>query len=169
MSGGIRPAEPPDAAGIRAVHLAAFPTPAEADLVAALDRDGDTAVSLVGESRGEIVGHVLLSRMRATGDGRIYRALGLGPVGVRPGFQGGGVGRRLIEGALAIARATGEELVFVLGEPDYYGRFGFTAATAAPFASPYAGPYFMAIALKQGWAPPARGDAVYAPAFAALG
>ena len=72
MSGGIRPAEPPDAAGIRAVHLAAFPTPAEADLVAALDRDGDTAVSLVGESRGEIVGHVLLSWMRATGDGRIY-------------------------------------------------------------------------------------------------
>ena len=168
MSGGIRPAEPRDAAGIRAVHLDAFPTAAEADLVAALDRDGDTVISLVGESRGEIVGHVLLSRMRVTGDGRVYRALGLGPVGVRPVFQGGGVGRRLIEGALAIARATGEELVFVLGEPDYYGRFGFAAATAAPFASPYAGPYFMAIALKQDLAPPESGDAAYAPAFAAL-
>ncbi|RLU14803.1 hypothetical protein DMN91_012690 [Ooceraea biroi] len=106
--------------------------------------------------------------MRVTGDGRVYRALGLGPVGVRPGFQGGGVGRRLIEGALAIARATGEELVFVLGEPDYYGRFGFAPATAAPFASPYAGPYFMAIALKQDLAPPESGDAAYAPAFAAL-
>lgn len=169
MSGGIRPAEPRDAAGIRAVHLAAFPTGAEADLVAALDRDGDTVVSLVWESRGEIVGHALLSRMRVTGDGRIRRALGLGPVGVRPGFQGGGVGRRLIEGALAIARATGEELVFVLGEPDYYGRFGFTVATAAPFTSPYAGPYFMAIALKPELALPGRGDAAYAPAFAALG
>jgi putative acetyltransferase len=168
VSGGIRPAEPRDAAGIRAVHVAAFPTAAEADLVAALDRDGDAVVSLVGEAQGEIVGHVLLSRMRVAGDGRTYRALGLGPVGVRPGFQGGGVGRRLIEGALAIARATGEELVFVLGEPDYYGRFGFSVEAAAPFASPYAGPYFMALALKQGLAIPERGDAAYAPAFAGL-
>lgn len=168
MSGGLRPAEPRDAAGIRAVHLAAFPTPAEADLVDALARDGDVVVSLVGEARGEIVAHVLLSRMRVTGDGRLYRALGLGPVGVRPPFQGAGIGRRLIEGALAIARATGEELVFVLGEPDYYRRFGFSTETAAPFASPYAGPYFMALALTEGLATPAQGEAAYAPAFAGL-
>lgn len=169
MSGGIRPAEPGDSAAIRAVHLAAFPTAVEADLVEALDRDCDTVVSLVAEVQGEIVGHVLLSRMRVTGDGHAYRALGLGPVGVRPGFRGAGIGKRLIEGALAIARATGEELVFVLGEPDYYGRFGFTVESAAPFASPYAGPYFMVLALNRGWAAPERGEAAYAPAFADLG
>ncbi|MDQ8758043.1 N-acetyltransferase [Sphingosinicella sp. LHD-64] len=168
MSGGIRPAEPPDAAAIRAVHLAAFPTATEADLVAALDRDGDTVVSLVGETQGEIVGHALLSRMRVTGGGRDRRAVALAPVGVRPDFQGAGVGRRLIEGALAIARATGEELVFVLGEPAYYGRFGFSAEAAAPFASPYAGPYFMALALKEGPALHEKGEAAYAPAFAGL-
>jgi putative acetyltransferase len=164
----IRPAEPEDAAGMRAVHRAAFPTAAEADLVDALVREGDAVVSLVEERQSEIVGHVLLSRMAVTGDGRPVRALGLAPVGVLPGFQGGGIGRGLIEAALAIAQAIGEELVFVLGEPDYYARFGFSADTAAPFASPYASPYFMALALRPGFSAPARGEAAYARAFSDL-
>lgn len=164
----IRPTAPADAAGVRAVHEAAFPTPLEADLVEALAREGDAAVSLVDERAGEIVGHVLLSRMKVTSDGRAVRALGLAPVGVLPGFQGGGIGAALVDAALAIARATGEELVFVLGEPDYYGRFGFTAATAAPFASPYTGPWFMALALRPDFAPPAAGVAAYARAFSDL-
>lgn len=161
----IRPAEPGDAEAIRAVLVAAFPTAAEADLVEALTRDGDAIVSLVAEREGEVVGHVLLSRMRVSGDGR---AVGLGPVGVRPGFRGGGIGADLIEGALGIARATGEELVFVLGEPELYRRFGFSAEAAAAFASPYAGPYFMALALRPGFVFPAGGEAAYAPAFSDL-
>lgn len=164
----IRPAEPADDAGIRAVHEAAFPTAAEAGLVEALVREGDAVVSLVDARQGEIVGHALLSRMTVTGDGQELRALGLGPVGVRPGFQGGGIGAALIEAALAIARATGEALVFVLGEPDYYGRFGFSTVAAAPFASPYAGPWFMALALQPGFPPPASGAAAYARAFSDL-
>jgi putative acetyltransferase len=164
----VRPAEAGDAETIRAVLLAAFPTAAEADLVDALVRDGDATVSLVAERAGEVVGHVLLSRMRVSGDGRAFRAVGLGPAGVLPGFQGGGIGAGLIEGALGIARATGEAMVFVLGEPDYYRRFGFSAEAAAPFASPYAGPYFMALALRPGFAPPAAGEAAYARAFSDL-
>jgi putative acetyltransferase len=148
--------------------MAAFPTPAEADLVGTLVREGDAVVSLVAERQSEIVGHVLLSRMRVSGDGRRLAALGLAPIGVLPGFQGGGIGSALIEAALAIARATGEELVFLLGEPDYYGRFGFSAATAAPFASPYAGPWFMALALRPDFVPPAAGEAAYARAFSDL-
>ena len=164
----IRPAGPEDAAGIRAVHEAAFPTPVEADLVEALVREGDAVVSLVAERQGGIVGHILLSRIQAAGDGRALRALGLAPVGVLPGYQGGGIGAALIEGALGIARATGEEIVFLLGEPDYYRRFGFSAAAAAPFASPYAGPWFMALPLRPAFAPPAHGEAAYAPAFSGL-
>ena len=161
----IRPAEAGDAAAIRHVLIAAFPTGAEAGLVEALARDGDAVVSLVAEREGEVVGHVLLSRMRVSGDGR---AVGLGPVGVVPGFQGGGIGAALIEAALAIARATGEDIVFVLGEPDYYRRFGFSAEAAAPFASPYAGPYFMALALRPGFVLPATGEVAYARAFSDL-
>lgn len=151
------------------MHLAAFPTPVEADLVEALVREGDAVVSLLAERHGEIVGHVLLSRMQATSNGRKLRALGLAPVGVLPGFQGGGIGAKLIEGALGVARATGEDIVFLLGEPDYYARFGFSAATAAAFASPYAGPWFMALPLGPGFVAPASGEAAYARAFSDLG
>jgi putative acetyltransferase len=164
----VRPETGDDSDSIRAVHLAAFPTAAEADLVTRLREDLDSEISLVAERSGEIVGHVLLSRMAVSGDGRPWRALGLGPVGVRPGAQGGGVGSELIRSALGIAGALGEEIVFVLGEPDYYTRFGFSKEAAAPFASPYAGPYFMALRLRPDIAAPASGSAAYAPAFAAL-
>jgi putative acetyltransferase len=164
----IRPATEKDAPGIRAVHRAAFPKPAESNLVEALLREGDAIVSLVDERQGEIVGHILLSRMKVSGDGRGLRALGLAPIGVLPGFQGGGIGSALIEAALTIARATGEDIVFLLGEPDFYARFGFTAEAAAPFVSPYAGPWFMALALQPGFAAPATGEAAYARAFSDL-
>ena len=105
--------------------------------------------------------------MHVEGDGRAWRALGLGPVAVVPERQRQGIGSALIREALVRAEALGEELVFLVGEPEYYRSFGFSAATAAPFASPYAGPYFMALALRE--APlPATGKADYAPAFASL-
>jgi putative acetyltransferase len=164
----VRPERGGDAEAIRAVHLAAFPTSAEADLVDRLRSDGDSEISLVAERNGEIAGHVLLSRMSVSGGGRPFRALGLGPVGVLPGSQGSGVGTELIRSALAIAGALGEELVFVLGDPDYYTRFGFSVEAATPFASHYAGPYFMAQWLRPEPATPASGSAAYAPAFGAL-
>jgi putative acetyltransferase len=163
----IRPAEAGDEAGIRAVHLAAFPTRAEADLVERLDSDGDAVLSLVAERSGEIVAHVLLSRMSVSGEGRDYRALGLGPIAVTPAFQRASLGSELIRSVIAIAQATSEELIFVLGEPEYYSRFGFSADTAAPFLSPYAGRYLMALALRE-VALPGIGEAEYAPAFRAL-
>jgi putative acetyltransferase len=165
----IRPAAPADAPAVRSVHLAAFPTPAEAGLVTRLHEDFDSEISLVAEQVGEIVGHVMLSRMNVSAGSRAFRALGLGPVGVLPGAQGSGVGSELIRSALGIAATLGEELVFVLGEPDYYSRFGFSADVAAPFASPYAGHYFMALWLRPNVAPPVDGKADYAPAFERLG
>ena len=165
----VRPAEGADAEAIRRIHLSAFPTALEADLVERLRQDGDLVISLVAERSGEPIGHVALSRMKVEGDGRSYRSLGLGPVGVARPMQGSGAGSALIEAAKAIAQATGEELIFLLGEPEYYRRFGFTAETARPFRSPYAGPYFMALALQPGFAPPAVGKANYARAFSAVG
>ena len=165
----VRPETGEDSDAIRAVHLAAFPTPAEADLVARLVDSFDSEISLVAEQAGEIVGHIMLSRMTVSGDGRAYRALGLGPVGVMPGMPSGGVGSELVRASLAIAGALGEDVVFVLGEPDYYGRFGFSAEAAAPFESPYSGPYLMAQWLRRDVDPPAAGSAAYAPAFDQLG
>jgi len=166
----VRPAGAADAPAIRAVHLAAFPTAQEADLVERLEADGDAVLSLVAEearARKEILGHLMLSRMRVTGNFGLFRALGLGPIGVLPDRQRSGLGSALIVEALAMARAGGEELIFVLGEPAFYRRFGFSAEAAAPFESPYAGPYLMALPLT-GRALPSAGRADYAPAFASL-
>jgi len=156
-----------DAVAIRAVHLGAFPTSAEADLVERLVAEGDAVISLVAEEKGEVVGHILLSRMSVCGDGRDYRALGVAPVGVVARGQGRGHGSALIRAALDRAAALGEEILFLLGSPAYYGRFGFRAEAAAAFASPYAGSHLMALRLHD--VPlPISGRADYAPAFAAL-
>jgi predicted N-acetyltransferase YhbS len=52
-------------------------------------------------------------------------ALLLGPLTVEPPFRGHGVGRRLLERALADARANGHRLVLLVGDEAYYGRVGF--------------------------------------------
>jgi putative acetyltransferase len=163
----VRDAQPGDAGAIRVVHVAAFPTAMEADLVERLEREGDAVQSLVAVEGGEVVGHVLLSRMAVEADGRDVRAVGLGPVAVLPRRQTQGIGSALVRTAVEQMDEQGEQFVFLVGEPEYYGRFGFAAATAAPFASPYAGPYFQALALN-GATPPIAGRADYAPAFSDL-
>ena len=168
MSVRVRPAATADAPAIRRVHLAAFPTPAEADLVDRLEDEGDAMISLVAEADGQVVGHILMSRMDVQGEGRSWRALALAPVAVLPARQGGGIGSALIRAALERSRSEGTELVFVLGDPAYYRRFGFAAATAAPFASPYAGEHFLALALR-GVELPSHAEARYAAAFEGLG
>ena len=168
MSARVRPETGDDREAIARVLRAAFPTPAEADLVRMLHEDFDSEIALVAKAGGRIVGHVMLSRMEVTGERGPIRALGLGPVAVLPALQRKGIGNLLIREALRRAGLLGEEMVFVVGDPDYYGRFGFSAETAAPFASPYAGPYFMALTLAPGLAPPSEGKADYAPAFSRL-
>jgi putative acetyltransferase len=156
-----------DAAAISSVHLAAFPTSSEANLIEQLRSDGDIAVSLIALDDGEIVGHALLSRMSVEADGQELHGLGLGPVSVVPDRQRTGIGSALIETGIGRAQSTGVQIIFVLGEPAYYGRFGFDAKSAAPFASPYAGPYFQALVLAD-LPQPLVGRADYAPAFAGL-
>lgn len=156
-----------EAAAIRSVHLAAFPLATEADLVEQLRGDGDAVISLVAVANGKVVGHVLFSRMSVEADGRGLVGLGLGPVAVVPDRQRTGIGSALIETGIAKAQSTGAQIIFVLGEPAYYGRFGFDAKCAAPFASPYAGQYLQARMF--GNVPqPATGRADYAAAFAGL-
>ena len=163
----IRSAVETDAAEVRAVLTAAFPTAAEAELVEQLVRDGDLVLGFVALEEGQIVGYAGFSRMNVVADEARVPALALAPVAVLPALQRRGIGGRLIECGLAAANGRGVPLVFVLGDPEYYGRFGFRPQSAAPFASPYAGPHFMAQWLSSPRVP-ASGRADYAPAFARL-
>ncbi|MDQ8700349.1 N-acetyltransferase [Hyphomicrobium sp. LHD-15] len=159
----IRPETPDLVGAIRALHLAAFPTSAEADLVDRLRRDGDATLSLVALDAGTIAGHLMLSPMHAP-----MKALGLGPLAVRADRRRQGIGGQLIRNGLAEAKAAGWEAIFVLGEPAFYGRFGFDVGRAVGFETPYAGPYFMILALDGSELSARSGRVDYAPAFADL-
>ena len=164
----IRPETTADAAAIRHVHEAAFPTAAEADLVERLRASSKAVIALVAEDEGQIVGHILFSPVTLVPLAGTV-GLGLAPVAVLPDHEKHGVGRRLVQNGLAECRAWGAGFVVVLGEPEYYGRFGFEPASEHGLLNEYlADPKFMVFELKTGALPP-RGTLIkYAREFAAL-
>jgi putative acetyltransferase len=150
-----------DGTAIHRVIARAFGREDEARLVSTLRRDGDLVVSLVAEEAGEIVGHVAVSRLLSPVGGSA-----LAPLAVVPSHQRRGIGAALVRGSIDGARQTGSRIVFVLGDPAYYGRFGFSASAAEPYPSTFAGPHFMALELTS-TAPPVA-PVRYAPAFDTL-
>lgn len=120
-----------DRSAVHALHTAAFGGPdqqdvAEARLVDLLRAAGDSVpeLSFVAVSAGRVVGHVTCSRASVDG----AASLGLGPLGVRPASQRRGVGAALMHTVLGAADALGAPAVVLLGDPDYYRRFGFVRA-----------------------------------------
>ena len=138
----IRSTTEGDRAAIVALHLNAFGE-AEGQEVSALANDlldDPTArpmLSLVGEEENELLGHVLFTAVQIIGGETPVPGLILAPVGVAPSAQGKGVGGALIRAGLERLKAEGVGLVFVLGHPAYYPRFGFTPAGTLGFRAPY--------------------------------
>jgi putative acetyltransferase len=149
---------------IRIVHEVAFGQRAEAQLVDDLRVAGDSVFSLVAVDDGIVAGHVLFSRMTAP-----FRALALAPVAVLPEYRRMGFASRLIRQGIDRSEADGWRGIFVLGDPAFYRRFGFNAAKASDFASPYAGLYLMVLPLGGSELPASTGVIQHAPAFAKLG
>jgi putative acetyltransferase len=145
----IRYARAADHPLIAEVVTEAFGRADEADLVARLRADEDVLFELVSTGAdGGVGGHVLFSRL--WGD-RPQLFAALAPLAVRPGLQRGGVGSALVRAGIDALREFGAHGVLVLGEPAYYGRFGFTREAAAQVASPYARlAAFQALAIEEG-------------------
>ncbi len=161
----IRAEKTPDHQAIRQVNEAAFGTTEEADLVESLRRDGTALISLVAESGGRPVGHILFSRMwidTATG---AIAAVALAPMAVSPEYQRQGIGKKLVGRGLVELRARGEQIVIVVGHPEYYPRFGFSSLLTRPLESPFASEAFMALELCDGALDGVRGRVRYPPAF----
>jgi putative acetyltransferase len=133
----IRAATPRDREAIRKVEEHAFGQPAEAGLVDALAAAGDTVVELVAEDEGQIVGHILFSRVLVKNGAEEFAAVALAPLAVEPSFHRSGIGGALIREGHVRLKEGGETLSIVLGDPAYYGRFGYTHARAAGFESEY--------------------------------
>jgi putative acetyltransferase len=130
------------------VVAAAFGREAEAVIVEGVRAEGASLVELVAEEDGEIVAHILFSRMTTE---PVKRIAGLGPVSVTPEQQDRGFGEALCRAGLGNLRSMGAEAVVVLGHPSYYPRFGFSREAAAQVGSPFSAlPAFMALELTPG-------------------
>ena len=119
-----------DVAAIAEVHRQAFDgdAPVEIDLVERLRSSPAwiPPLSFVAEWHDSVIGHVCLTRATVAST----PVLALGPIGVLPGHQRGGVGSALMHAALGAADSRDEPLVALLGHLQYYPRFGFVAGSS---------------------------------------
>jgi putative acetyltransferase len=124
----IRKETDSDIEAISEVTIAAFKTlpisnHTEQFIVNALRAAGVLTISLVAEIDGRVVGHVAFSPVA------IWRGTlnwyGLGPVSVLPEYQGRGIGKALIREGLSQMKGMGAEGCCLVGDPNYYKRFGF--------------------------------------------
>ncbi len=160
----IRPETSADGSAIEAVTIAAFrdaehASHTEQDIVRALREAGALTLSLVAEVDGAVVGHVAISPVSIADGAEGW--FGLGPISVVPERQGAGIGAQLMHAALDRLREQGATGCVVLGDPAYYGRFGFRAEPSLVFPGVPA-EYFQALVFR-GAVP--RGDITYHPAF----
>lgn len=167
----IRPELPADLSAIHQVHVAAFPTAAEANLVNRLRVAGKSLVSLIAEHQGQIVGHILFSPVTISGMDKTWTGgAGLAPLAVLPGFQKKGIGSRLAIAGIEACRKVGIPYLVVLGEPEFYGRFGFRRADERGLDNEYgAAEAFQVLELSPKTLPPKGGMVQYAAEFAELG
>nr|WP_321512907.1 N-acetyltransferase [uncultured Pseudodesulfovibrio sp.] len=136
----IRTATEADRDSVYRVESQAFGYDKEAKLVDSLlgDSTAEPCVSLLAFEKDQVVGHILFTAGRIEGSERKISLLA--PLSVVPDSQGKGVGGKLIDAGLKLLAEMGIELVFVLGHPGYYPKFGFTPAHPyglnAPFPIP---------------------------------
>ena len=124
-------------------------------------------LSIVAEDNGEIVGHILLTRIQIKNDHRLFESLALAPVSVRPGYQKMGIGGQLINEAHRIAKALGYKSIVLLGHEAYYPKFGYELASKYYIKIPFAAPdeNCMVIKLVEGGLKGVNGMVEYAKEF----
>lgn len=123
----IRTGTADDLSRLAEVYAGAFPGEDLLPLVEALLAEGSAVISLVAVARGAVVGHILMTLCGV--EGQSERVALLGPLAVVPDWQGRGVGSVLVAEGLRRVEAEGASRFQVLGDPAYYGRFGFRADT----------------------------------------
>ena len=119
-----------DAGAIRGLTSAAFAgmpyaSGTEAAIVDDLRASGALTISVVATEAGKVVGHAAFSPVTIDGEAGLW--FGLGPLSVEPQRQRGGIGTSLVRSGLDRLAAIGAEGCVVLGDPAYYGRFGFSS------------------------------------------
>ena len=149
------------------VNSAAFGQDDETRLVDKLRELADPSISLVALVNDRIVGHILSSPVSIGDEVLGSRTLALGPMAVTPEHQRCGVGSALVRAGLEACARGSHDVVFVLGDPAFYSRFGFRAAAplGLRFRSEEFDPYFMVTELVVDALSGRRGLVRYLPPF----
>jgi len=134
----IRKALYSDLDNVLFVERAAFGSDEEANLVRDLlgDDSAKPIVSLLAFQENRAVGHILFTKACLESKAPLSISI-LAPLAVVPDAQKQGVGGKLIEYGLQVLLESGVDLVFVLGHPKYYPRYGFKPAGNLGFDTPY--------------------------------
>ncbi len=137
----IRIATDQDRDDIIRVYSPAFPE-GESEIVARLainllsENSMPPTISLIAETDGSVVGHIAFSPV-GIDNNENCQAYILAPLAVKPDYQTRRIGSALIEYGMQRLSAMGVSVVFVYGDPKYYGRFGFNADAARNYTTPY--------------------------------
>ncbi len=166
----IRRETPADIEAIHRIEAAAFQGEAHAELVNNLRADDALLLSHVAELDGTLVGHAAYTLLTITDGDRIFQLPALGPIAVDPPVQGRGIGSALVRAGLKAMRELGYGLLFLVGSPRYYPRFGFQPAQPLGFSSDYVEPggpheHFMVALLGERAPVHVRGHVRFHPAF----
>lgn len=120
-----------DLADISEINRLAFGREDEARLVEDVrkSKNYEFGFSIVAVKEDVILGHALFSKAFVVHKGRRFKCLALGPIAVLPEHQRNGIGKALIEEGFERAKEVGFGAVVVIGDPIYFGQFGFKPAT----------------------------------------
>ena len=140
---------------------AAFGNRAESDLVKQLISDGDVLINLLVESLDIIIGNVVVSKITMEPDIGLFCG-GVAPVSVVPDQQSSGVGSKLMTAAINESKKMGIDALFLLGDPNYYKRFGFIVSK---LKNDYSVEHFQELELTEGCLVNIKSKVTYANAF----
>jgi putative acetyltransferase len=159
-----------DRKSVRRVNELAFEQPNEADLVDALRANANPYISLVAVIDEQVVGHIFFSPVSVESEGSAFTAMGLAPMAVLPEYQNQGIGSQLVREGLRECERLGQDIVVVLGHPNYYPRFGFAPASLKGLRSEYDVPdeVFMVLELSEGALGGRRGLVKYHSEFSRM-
>jgi len=170
MQISIRRELPEDIKEIHTLEAEAFGGRLQADIVDRLRDDGALWLSQVALVDDRIVGHAAYSLVEISHNSNNWHFPALGPIAVAPAYQRQGIGSALIRAGIEVVGEAGFGLLFLVGSPNYYPRFGFQPALPLGFTSDYVKPsgrheHFMALVLDQSLIGSVRGHMRFHGAF----
>jgi putative acetyltransferase len=160
----IREAQESDLEEVFNLIYSAFGDKSESNLVRQLILDDDLLFNLIFENSDTIIGNVVVSKITMEPNEGLLCG-GVAPLSVLPENQSSGIGSQLMEAAIKKSKEMNINALFLLGDPNYYKRFGFTISD---LQSDYNAEHFQELAITKECLVNVKSKVIYANAFKSL-